>query len=101
MGFNDIIKKITQVEKPLYVDALCVNFWCKAHYKENKKKMVQQPEIYTQCPKCRSFSEDLSSGVQNNGVKHYEGERFSSDPQESEYHVQNDTNAILKRLFGK
>jgi len=101
MGFNDLIKKIIHKEKPLYLDVVCVNFWCKAPFKESKTKMIQQPEIYSQCPKCRSFSQDLSSGVQNNGVKHYEGERFSDEPQETNYSIQNDTNAILKRMFGK
>lgn len=76
--------------------SVCQNPWCKAHfyYTENDMTSVQDnsrsSKIETvleevqkvppkQCPKCRSFNEELSGGV-SWIEKKYEGSRFDGLP---------------------
>lgn len=72
--------------------AVCNNPWCKAHFQYTEADMVPLPQPQRQnkidqvleevrkvapseCPKCRSFNEELSGGVTWTNKK-YEGSRF-------------------------
>ena len=76
--------------------AVCQNPWCKATFIYTEKEMVVKNENSTnhkineivdqvekipptQCPKCRSFNNDLSGGVTWTDKK-YEGPRFDGRP---------------------
>lgn len=85
--------------------ALCKNPWCKAHFFYTENDMVEiQSDIRTakidnvldevkkvppsECPKCRSFANDLSGGVEWK-TKDYEGSRYDGMPHEIKYRVTN------------
>ena len=56
-------------------EAICKNKWCKAPFKVRDKdiKIVNNKKIIPkQCPKCKSFNDDLSDGVEWED-KEYEG----------------------------
>ncbi len=84
MGFYDKIKRILEDKKPRTFSKTCVNFWCKAPFEVLEDDLEKDVEFYSQCPKCRSFSTQLSGGVTNNGVREYEGERMTNDVHEVE-----------------
>jgi hypothetical protein len=84
---------------------LCTNPWCKAHFYYTEFDMIElksdnrlskidsvldevQKVAPRVCPKCRSFSSELSSGVQWKD-KEYEGSRFDSAPHQFKYKVTN------------
>lgn len=85
--------------------AICKNPWCKAtfYYTEEDMIVVESDnrsfKINTildevvktppcECKKCRSFSNELSAGVEWN-TKEYEGSRFDGLPHETNYKVTN------------
>lgn len=82
-GFDEKLNKLINQEKESKkISRTCFNFWCKAPYKVEKKLFKGDPTYYQQCPKCRSFSSNLSGGVVNNGIREYEGERRDPDNNE-------------------
>ena len=76
MGFSNKIRQILDKMKPKMIERSCSNFWCKVRYEVEEEKYNENPDNFGQCKKCRSFSNELSGGVTNNGVREYEGERF-------------------------
>ena len=85
MSFSKKLKRILSKQKPKVENRICANFWCKAHYEVTEDKLEDDFEKYKQCKKCLSFSEDLSGGVVDNGMREYEGDRFDPEPQEVMY----------------
>jgi hypothetical protein len=85
MSFYKKLKNILDKEKPKMDRRRCDNFWCKAYYDVLEDNLIENPEIYKQCPKCRSFSSELSGGVENNGQIEFEGSRYDPNPQEVMY----------------
>lgn len=77
--------------------SICRNPWCKATFFYTEKDMIEDPsndnrtskidDVLSentkippmQCPKCRSFNEDLSGGVEWKEKK-YEGSRMDGMP---------------------
>lgn len=58
---------------------VCSNPWCKAHFTplERDIKIIEGKQVYPrQCKKCKSFDEELSSGVSWE-EKTYEGDPWS------------------------
>lgn len=49
------------------IKLVCQNKWCKAHFIANSKE-----EICNECPKCRSFENDLSGGVKWEDKKYFD-----------------------------
>lgn len=84
--------------------SICKNQWCKVpfFYKESEmaidKEFVDKnkglsiseiPKIAPkECPKCRSFANELSGGVEWKD-KQYEGSRFDNIPHQIKYKVTN------------
>lgn len=70
---------------------VCSNPWCKAHftYTEADIKIVDDVEVRpSQCPKCISFSTELSGGVTWTD-KNYEGSIYDDGPHQIRYRVTN------------
>jgi len=78
-SFHKQLKKILDDEKPKFISRICNNFWCKGRYEVKEELFETEPEVYNQCKKCRSFSNEMSGGVTNNGQREYEGTR--TDPE--------------------
>ena len=82
MGFSNKIKQILEGMKPKVIERSCKNFWCKVRFEVEEEKYNEDTETFGQCKKCRSFSNELSGGVTNNGFKEYDGDRFDSQVHE-------------------
>lgn len=83
MGFQDRLQKILDKDKPKVLRKLCTNFWCKVWF-DVKEEDYSSDSNFSQCPKCRGYSTSLSSGgVENNGVREYEGSRYDDQPHET------------------
>lgn len=83
---------------------ICRNPWCKASFIYTEKDMTlvkseslksinsvpdeNTKEPPTECPKCKSFNNELSSGVEWKD-KTYEGSRFDGTPHQIKYKVTN------------
>lgn len=70
---------------------ICENPWCKAKftYTEQDIHMVDGEEVRPkQCPKCISFSNDLSGGVTWTD-KNYEGTIYDDGPHQIRYRITN------------
>jgi len=70
---------------------VCQNPWCKATftYTENDFIKSEVSLIHPrQCKKCRSFSDEMSGGVEWKD-KTYEGGRFDGTPHQISYKVTN------------
>ena len=85
MSFHDKLKKILDKEKPKIFNKLCSNFWCKVWFEVREDHYRENSDHYSQCPKCRGYSSDplMSSGVENNGTREYEGSRYDESPHET------------------
>ena len=87
------------------IKTVCSNPWCKGHFFYTEADMIEvKNDIRTskidsvlnetqkvapkECPKCRSFSTELSGGVEWKD-KEYEGSRFDGAPHEFRYKVTN------------
>lgn len=73
------------------IKLVCQNPWCKGHFfcKESEIKLVDEQPVYPKnCPKCISFSEELSGGVEWKD-KTYEGSRWDDRPHQISYKVTN------------
>lgn len=57
------------------MDLICKNKWCRGTFKYNG----DENNLPTQCPKCKSFDNELSGGVSWID-KEYEGERWDGMP---------------------
>lgn len=83
--------------------AVCRNPWCKATFLISENDMVvvvrddqksslsnqtEKKEAPKECPKCRSFNNDLSGGIEWK-EKEYEGNRNDMMPHEIKYKVTN------------
>jgi hypothetical protein len=80
--------------------AVCRNAWCKSTFFFNESEMTiidggkkSETEQITMieppyCPKCRSFNNDLSGGVEWKD-REYEGSRIDSTPHQIKYKVTN------------
>ena len=79
MSFHKQLKKILNKEKQKFYSIICTNFWCKVRHQVKEEDYDNNPDLYSQCKKCRSFSNEMSGGVTNNGVKEYEGTRNDPD----------------------
>lgn len=99
-GFDEKMNELIQQEKSSKeVSRTCFNFWCKAPYRVKKENLKENMGYYGQCPKCRSFSNELSGGVENNGTKEYEGER--TDPDNNEMSKKEYPGQSLFKKWGK
>lgn len=58
------------------IKLICTNFWCKSPIIVMESEFKKNPENYKVCSKCKSFDDELSAGVDNNGTTEYAGERF-------------------------
>lgn len=73
---------------------ICVNPWCKGSYEYNDEIVIVDEEDnnelakHKQCPKCLSFSNDLSGGVTWVDKK-YEGGYYDDGPHEIRYRITN------------
>ena len=70
---------------------ICSNPWCKApfEYTSEQIQQIDGEEIRPkQCPKCLSFSNELSGGVTWT-EKTYEGSRWDNTPHQIKYRVTN------------
>jgi hypothetical protein len=70
---------------------VCSNPWCKAHFSYTELNFIKTEEglIHPkECLKCKSFSEEMSGGVEWKD-KTYEGSRFDDKPHEIKYKVTN------------
>lgn len=86
MSFSKKLRRILDNQKPKVESRICANFWCKARYDITEDKLEENLDMYKQCKKCLSFSNDLSGGVVDNGYREYEGDRFdTNDSKELSY----------------
>lgn len=81
---------------------ICNNPWCKCQFFYTEKEMIpnknynvknpseDEPEKLApkECPKCRSFNNNLSGGVEWKD-RNYEGSRFDNTPHQIRYKVTN------------
>jgi len=58
------------------LNLICKNLWCKCYFDVDIEEGEERPK---QCPKCKSFDEELSGGVSWTD-KTYEGSRFDGMP---------------------
>ena len=69
---------------------ICQSPWCKARfeYKEHEMETNENGDLVPPktCSKCRSFSNELSGGVEWSD-KEYEGSRFDGMPHQIKYKI--------------
>lgn len=73
------------------LNAICRNPWCKASFPFCEEDMTEVGGVMVdpkECPKCKSFNEEMSGGVAWTD-KQYEGDRFDGMPHQIKYRVTN------------
>lgn len=71
--------------------SVCSNPWCKSTFTYTEFDFIKSDENLihpNQCKKCRSFSNEMSGGVEWKD-KTYEGDRFDGMPHQISYKVTN------------